>query len=64
MYITINIYYFDLIPISKCSINVQKENIQSKKYENVEEKYGFVNDIFYAKDRNSSGTNIQNIYLV
>ena len=51
-------YYFDLIPISKCSINVQKENIQSKKYENVEEKYGFVNDIFYAKDRNSSGTNI------
>ena len=48
-------YYFDLYPIGNCSINVKRENVQNKIYEDLSEKNGFFNDIFVAKNRNSEG---------
>ena len=44
-------YYFDLYPINNCSINVKKENKNNNNFEDLEEKNGFFNDIFFAKDR-------------
>ena len=58
-----NKYYFDIIPFNNCSLNVKKENIQNNQFEDIQEKYGFFNDIFYAKDRNSSGANLAKYHL-